>query len=469
MTSFISTRSNNPNNAEKLDFEDVMLRGLAPDGGLYIPEVWPTLNIDEWRDLVGKPYTDVAFAIVSRFTGTTIPHDELKSMINAAYSSFSHKAVTPLTQLDTRQWLLELYHGPTIAFKDVAMQLIAQLMDRALTKRGLRSTIVCATSGDTGGAAVEAFRTCERIDLFVLHPDERVSQVQRKQMTTSGSANVYNIAVKGNFDDCQNQVKAMFNNEGFRDTVALSGVNSINWARIMAQVVYYATSSLALGGPDKKCDFTVPTGNFGDIFAAFVAKKMGLPMGKLVVATNENDILQRALETGSYDMHEVIATTSPSMDIQISSNFERLLFEASGRDADQINHMMGSLKQSGQFNIPSDTLAVINQNFAAGRADEPSVAKTMKSALNQSAKLIDPHTSVALTVAQQHLGENNMVILSTAHPAKFPDAVKAATGIHPPLPVHLADLFDRTEKYDILEDDAAEIMNYIKTNSRVVD
>lgn len=469
MTLFISTRSADVNNAEKLNFEDVMLKGLAPDGGLYVPEIWPTLNTDEWRALVGKPYTEVAFAIVSRFTGDTIPHDELKEMIDAAYASFSHKAVTPLTQLDNKQWLLELYHGPTIAFKDVAMQLIAKLMDRALTNRGLRSTIVCATSGDTGGAAVEAFRTCERIDLFVLHPDERVSQVQRKQMTTSGSANVYNIAVKGNFDDCQNQVKAMFNNADFRDTVALSGVNSINWARIMAQVVYYVTSSLALGGPDKKCDFTVPTGNFGDIFAAYVAKKMGLPMGKLIVATNENDILQRALATGSYDMHQVVATTSPSMDIQISSNFERLLFEASGRDADQINHMMGSLKQSGQFDIPSQTLAAINADFAAGKADETSVAATMQSALNDSAKLIDPHTGVALSVAQQHLGAENMVILSTAHPAKFPDAVKAATGIHPALPNHLADLFERTEKYDILEDDATAIMNYIKTNSRVVD
>lgn len=464
MTLFISTRGNN----DKLNFEDVMLRGLAPDGGLYVPQTWPTLSLDEWRSLVGKPYTEVALAVISPFVGDCIPKDELKDMIEAAYASFSHKAITPLTQLDSNQWLLELYHGPTIAFKDVAMQLIAKLMDRALTKRDLRSTIVCATSGDTGGAAVEAFMTCDRIDLFVLHPDEKVSQVQRKQMTTSGSANVYNIAVKGNFDDCQNQVKAMFNNENFRDQVALSGVNSINWARIMAQVVYYVTSSLALGGPDRVCDFTVPTGNFGDIFAAYVAKKMGLPMGKLIVATNENDILQRALETGNYDMHKVIATTSPSMDIQISSNFERLLFETSGRDSDQINHMMGSLKQSEQFEIPAKTLATINQSFAAGRADENAVSAIMKSALSDSGKLIDPHTAVALSVAQQHLGDNPMVILSTAHPAKFPDAVKAATDIHPPLPAHLSDLFERAEKYDILNDDADEIMQYIKTHSRVV-
>lgn len=467
MTKFISTRSD-PNSCEKLTFEDVMLRGLAPDGGLYIPEVWPTLSSDQWRALVGKPYTEVAYAVVSPFVGDTIPAAELKSMINQAYASFSHKAVTPLTQLDTNQWLLELYHGPTIAFKDVAMQLIAKLMDRALTKRGLRSTIVCATSGDTGGAAVEAFKTCDRIDLFVLHPDERVSQVQRKQMTTSGSANIFNIAIKGNFDDCQNHVKAMFNNENFRDIVALSGVNSINWARIMAQVVYYVTASLALGGPDKKCDFTVPTGNFGDIFAGYVAQKMGLPMGKLIVATNENDILQRALKTGHYDMHKVVATTSPSMDIQISSNFERLLFETSQRNHTQINHMMDSLKQSDQFEIPAETLANINQSFAAGKADEKSVSNTMKTALNTSAKLIDPHTAVALSVAQQNLGAENMVILSTAHPAKFPDAVKAATGIHPALPEHLSDLFERTEKYDILENDIDSIMKYVKTHSRVV-
>ncbi|PCI89086.1 MAG: threonine synthase [Hyphomicrobiales bacterium] len=464
MTLFISTRGNN----DKLNFEDVMLRGLAPDGGLYVPETWPTLSQDEWRSLVGKPYTEVALAVISPFVGDCIPRAELKDMIEAAYASFSHKAVTPLTQLDVNQWLLELYHGPTIAFKDVAMQLIAKLMDRALTKRGLRSTIVCATSGDTGGAAVEAFMTCDRIDLFVLHPDERVSQVQRKQMTTSGSANVFNIAIKGNFDDCQNQVKAMFNNENFRDQVALSGVNSINWARIMAQVVYYVTASLSLGGPDKTCDFTVPTGNFGDIFAAYVAKKMGLPMGKLIVATNENDILQRALKTGKYDMHKVIATTSPSMDIQISSNFERLLFEASGRDSHQVNHMMASLKQSDQFEIPAKTLANINQSFAAGRADENAVSSIMKTALSDSAKLIDPHTAVALSVAQNHLSDNPMVILSTAHPAKFPDAVKAATGIHPPLPAHLSDLFERTEKYDILDNEADKIMQYIKTNSRVV-
>ena len=261
MTLFISTRGDK----EKLNFEDVMLKGLAADGGLYVPEVWPTFTKDEWRSLVGKPYVDVAEFVIAPFVGDTIPKAELKAMIVEAYASFSHKAVTPLTQLDNNQWLLELYHGPTIAFKDVAMQLIAKLMDRALTNRGQRSTIVCATSGDTGGAAVEAFMACERIDLFVLHPDERVSPVQRRQMTTSASSNVYNIAIKGNFDDCQNQVKAMFNDNAFRGEVALSGVNSINWARIMAQVVYYVTSSLALGGPDKICDYTVPTGNFGTV------------------------------------------------------------------------------------------------------------------------------------------------------------------------------------------------------------
>lgn len=469
MTLFISTRDETQN-LEKLNFEDVMLKGLAADGGLYVPDVWPTYSKEQWRSMVGKPYAEVALFVIAPFVGDCIPTDELKSMIDDAYANFSHKAVTPLTQLDTNQWLLELYHGPTIAFKDVAMQLIAKLMDRALTERGLRSTIVCATSGDTGGAAVEAFLSCERIDLFVLHPDERVSPVQRRQMTTSGSANVYNIAVKGNFDDCQNQVKAMFNNANFRDEVALSGVNSINWARIVAQVVYYVTSSLALGGPDKKCDFTVPTGNFGDIFAGYVASKMGLPMGKLIVATNENDILKRALTTGHYDMHQVVATTSPSMDIQISSNFERLLFEASGRNALQVNQMMNSLKQSDQFEIPSKTLATINESFATHKTSEDQVAAAMKNTLAQSAKLIDPHTAVAVHAAQQYIehniSQNNMVILSTADPAKFPDAVRNATNIHPNLPNHLSDLFERTEKYDILPDDNGQITQFIKTNSR---
>ena len=471
MTLFISTRDEN-SNPEKLNFEDVMLKGLAADGGLYVPDVWPTYSQDQWRSMVGKPYAEVALFVIAPFVGDCIPKAELKTMIDEAYASFSHKAVTPLTQLDTNQWLLELYHGPTIAFKDVAMQLIAKLMDRALTKRNLRSTIVCATSGDTGGAAVEAFLSCTRIDLFILHPDERVSPVQRRQMTTSGSANIYNIAVKGNFDDCQNQVKAMFNNPSFRAEVALSGVNSINWARIVAQVVYYVTASLALGGPDKKCDFTVPTGNFGDIFAGFVASKMGLPMGKLIIATNENDILKRALDTGHYDMHKVVATTSPSMDIQISSNFERLLFEASGRDAGQVNQMMNSLKQSDQFEIPSDTLKIINKGFATDKADENQVSAAMKNALQQNAKLIDPHTAVALHVAQQYSAAydipNNMVVLSTADPAKFPDAVKAATNIHPKLPNHLSDLFERTEKYDILPNDGNQITQYIKSNSRAV-
>ncbi len=463
MTLFISTRGDKT----ALNFEDVMLKGLADDGGLYVPQTYPNFSKDEWRKMVGKPYTEVAEFIISPFVGDCIPKAELKTIINEAYASFSHKAVTPLTQLDNKQWLLELYHGPTIAFKDVAMQLIAKLMDRALSKRNQRATIVCATSGDTGGAAIDAFMSCERIDLFVLHPDERVSPVQRRQMTTSGSENVYNIAIKGNFDDCQNQVKTMFNNKDFRTKVALSGVNSINWARIMAQVVYYATASLALGGPDKLCDFTVPTGNFGDIFAAFVAKKMGLPIGKLIIATNENDILARALETGNYDMTEVIATTSPSMDIQISSNFERLLFEASNRDSKQINQMMASLKQSQNFKIPEQTLANINKDFVAGKADEKAVNATMKAVLKDSAKLIDPHTAVAHYVAQNHLSDNNMVILSTAHPAKFPDAVKAATGIHPELPSHLSDLFERTERYDILNNDEAEIANYIKSHALI--
>jgi threonine synthase len=348
LTRYISTRGEAPT----LGFCDVMLTGLARDGGLYVPEVWPQLSHDTIAGFFGRPYWEVAVEVIRPFVAGEISDADLGRMANEAYATFRHPAVVPLDQVGPNQFVLELFHGPTLAFKDVAMQLISRLMDHVLAKRAQRTTIVVATSGDTGGAAVDAFAGLDNVDLIVLFPHGRISDVQRRMMTTSGAANVHALAIEGNFDDCQAIVKAMFNHHGFRDAVSLSGVNSINWARIVAQVVYYFTSAVALGAPARTVDFTVPTGNFGDIFAGYVAKKMGLPVRWLRIASNVNDILPRTLKTGIYEVREVHASASPSMDIQVSSNFERLLFEAGGRDADSVRRLMASLKQSGRFVLP---------------------------------------------------------------------------------------------------------------------
>ncbi len=454
---FVSTRQGAP----KLGFEDVIITGLAADGGLYVPEQWPTLNKDEWRALRGKSYADIALAVMWPFVEGAMPRETFKAMIQDAYGSFSHRAVTPLTQLDHNQWLLELYHGPTLAFKDVAMQLLARLMDWALERADKNASIVAATSGDTGGAAIEAFKNSTRAHVFVLHPHEKVSAVQRRQMTTTGSDRVANIALKGNFDDCQDLVKAMFADTSFRNAQNLAGVNSINWARIMAQTVYYAVAALALGGPDRPVSFTVPTGNFGDIFAGYVIKQMGLPIEQLVIATNSNDILDRTLKTGRYEVTGVEPTTSPSMDIQVSSNFERLLFDLTGRDGNAVTTMMSGLKQSGAFEIPTDALAKLRAGFTSGRTDEQTVAATIANTLKTSEKLIDPHTAVAYAVARTIKSDAPMVTLSTAHPAKFPDAVKQACGVYPDLPPHMADLFERTEVFDVVENDLDAVESYI--------
>ena len=342
---YVSTRGTAP----VLGFEDVMLTGLARDGGLYVPEAWPRLAPSQIAELSGLSYADVATRVMAPFVGPDIPEDEFHEIVTDAYATFSHSAVAPLVELAPNQWLLELFHGPTLAFKDIAMQLLARLMDRALTRRGAVATIVGATSGDTGGAAIEAFAGREAIEIFILHPYGRVSDVQRRQMTTSQASNVHNIAIEGTFDDCQALVKAMFNDLERRDRLALAGVNSINWARIMAQCVYYFTSAVALGGPERSISFCVPTGNFGDIFAGYVASRMGLPVERLVIATNTNDILARTLKTGRYEPKGVVATSSPSMDIQVSSNFERLIFEAAGRDADRVCGLMNGLAQDGGF------------------------------------------------------------------------------------------------------------------------
>lgn len=454
---YISTRGSAP----ELGFEEVIITGLARDGGLYVPAEWPKFSSDEWAALKGKSYVDVATTVMAPFVGNEIDEKTFRQMVTDAYATFAHRAVTPLSQLDANRWLLELYHGPTLAFKDVAMQLLARLMDWALERSGKTATIVAATSGDTGGAAIEAFKYSSRTRVFVLHPHQKVSEVQRRQMTTTGSDRVFNIALEGNFDDCQNLVKAMFAHENFRAEQNLAGVNSINWARIMAQTVYYVTAALSLGSPHTPVSFTVPTGNFGDIFAGYVVRQMGLPIKDLIIATNENDILARALKTGRYETRGVTATTSPSMDIQVSSNFERLLFEASDRSSDAVNAMMARLGQSGVFDIPQDALNQIRSVFKAARASEQTVAQTIAATREQSAKLIDPHTAVACAIAEQFQSKAPMVALSTAHPAKFPDAVEAASGEHPPLPPHLADLYERPEEFTVLPNDLAAVEGFI--------
>jgi threonine synthase len=461
---YVSTRGEAP----PLGFMDVTLAGLARDGGLYVPESWPRLSGEIIAGFAGKPYAEVAVEVMRPFVGNTISEMELSRLARESYGTFRHPAVVPIAQFGAGTFLLELFHGPTLAFKDVAMQLLARLMDHALSARGERATIVVATSGDTGGAAVEAFRGRERADLFVLFPQGRVSDVQRRMMTTANDNNVHALAVEGTFDDCQALVKGLFNHHAFRDRVRLSGVNSINWARIVAQVVYYFTAAATLGAPHREVSFTVPTGNFGDIFAGYVAARMGLPIDRLVIATNVNDILARTLATGTYDLREVVATSSPSMDIQVSSNFERLLFEATGRDAAAVRAMMASLAQSGRFSLSSEALSRIRALFNADRADEEETAATIRTTLRETSRLVDPHTAVGLAVAEKETRDPAvpMIVLGTAHPAKFPEAVEAACGVRPGLPDWLSDLPERTERATAMPVDQAAIEKFILAASR---
>jgi threonine synthase len=461
---YVSTRGEAP----PLGFMDVTLAGLARDGGLYVPEIWPRLPGEMIASFAGRPYAEVAVEVIRPFVGDTISEADLSRLAREAYGTFRHPAVVPVAQFGPNTFLLELFHGPTLAFKDVAMQLLARLMDHALAARGERTTVVVATSGDTGGAAVEAFRGRARADLFVLFPRGRVSDVQRRMMTTANDNNVHALAVEGTFDDCQALVKGLFNHHAFRDRVRLSGVNSINWARIVAQVVYYFTAAATLGAPHRKVSFTVPTGNFGDIFAGYVAERMGLPVDRLVIATNVNDILARTIATGTYDVREVVATSSPSMDIQVSSNFERLLFEATGRDAAEVRAQMASLAQSRRFSLSSQALSRIRALFNAGRADEEETAATIRTTLRETSRLVDPHTAVALAVAEKETRDPAvpMIVLGTAHPAKFPDAVKAACGVRPGLPDWLSGLPERTERATPMAVDQGAIEKFILAASR---
>jgi threonine synthase len=461
---YVSTRGEAP----PLGFLDVTLAGLARDGGLYVPESWPVLTEATIAGFAGRSYAEVAVEVIRPFAGDAVAEHELSRIAHEAYDTFRHPAIAPLSQIDANSFLLELFHGPTLAFKDLAMQFLARLMDYALEQRGERATIVVATSGDTGGAAVEAFRGRARIDLVVLFPEGRISEVQRRMMTTVADDNVHAVAVEGNFDDCQALVKAMFGHHAFADRVGLAGVNSINWARIAAQAVYYFTAAVALGAPHRKVAFTVPTGNFGDVFAGFVAKRMGLPVDRLVVATNTNDILARTLATGSYEPREVVATSSPSMDIQVSSNFERLLFEAYGRDSQAVRALMRSLAQSRRFSVAPQALSAIRAEFSADRAGEDEVAAVIRTVLRESGRLVDPHTAVGIAVAEKEPRDPAlpMVILSTAHAAKFPGAVEAACGVRPALPDWLGDLSRRAESITHLTADQSQIERCVLAASR---
>ena len=461
---YVSTRGEAPT----LGFAEAMLAGLARDGGLYVPTAWPRFDAETISGFAGRPYAEVAVEVIRPFVGDAIPESDLARMTREAYGRFRHPAVAPLVQFGMSDFILELFHGPTLAFKDLAMQLLSRLMDEALTARGERTTIVVATSGDTGGAAVEAFRGRARVDLFVLFPHGRISDVQRRMMTTVADDNVHTLAIEGTFDDCQAMVKGMFNHQAFRDQVRLSGVNSINWARIVAQVVYYFTAAVALGSPRRKIAFTVPTGNFGDVYAGYVALCMGLPIDRLTVATNVNDILARTIATGAYELRDVVPTSSPSMDIQVASNFERLVFDIYRRDGRVVRALMASLAQSRRLALSASALSALRAVFSADRADEDETAATIRTMLRETEQLIDPHTAVGIAVAEKEIRDQSipMIVLGTAHPAKFPDAVEAASGVRPQLPEWLADVDRRPERVIRLPVDQTAIEHHIVSASR---
>ena len=455
---YISTRGAAP----VLEFEATMLTGLARDGGLYLPEHVPPMTQAEIAALAGLSYEEQAYLVMRPFIGDTFSDAEFRDLIARAYAGFGQPARAPLKQLGPNHFLLELFHGPTLAFKDFAMQLIGQLFQAALARSGERVTIVGATSGDTGSAAIEAFRGLANVDVFILFPYGRVSDVQRRQMTTPDDANVHALAIDGDFDTCQALVKDMFNDFDFRDGVRLAGVNSINWARVLAQVVYYFSAAVSLGAPHRPVSFTVPTGNFGDIFAGYIARAMGLPIEKLIVATNHNDILHRALSSGGYVTDGVKPSISPSMDIQVSSNFERALFDAYGRDGAAVAQLMDELKATGGFHISQGALEFLREAFASGRASEEDTTATITRIAQQTGEVLCPHSAVGVHVAEQSLSATPMITLATAHPAKFPDAVEAATGQRPALPARMADLFDRPERVTRLPNDLGAVQALIR-------
>ena len=449
---YVSTRGT----ASVLGFEDVLLAGLARDGGLYVPEEWPRLSAGDFKALAPLSYPALAARIMAPFTAGCLDEDALATLCADAYADFGHPAVAPLKQLDDGLWMMELFHGPTLAFKDYALQIVGRLFDHVLGKRGRRMTVLGATSGDTGSAAIEALRGRDAVDVFILHPEGRVSEVQRRQMTTVDAPNIHNIAVEGTFDDCQDLVKALFNDHAFRDEVGLGAVNSINWARVLGQIVYYVRAALALGAPDRDVAFAVPTGNFGNIFAGYGAREMGLPIPRLICASNRNDILARFLEGGSLEARAVEPSLSPSMDIQISSNFERLLFDAYDRDGQALDADMTAFRRDGRLSVERSRWHRIRELFAGFRLDDAGTRAEIARLYAETGELVDPHSAIGIAAARA--GTEGLacpvVCLATAHPAKFPDAVEKATGRRPALPGRLADLYDRPERVERLANDA---------------
>lgn len=457
---YVSTRGKAP----ALSFDDVLLAGLARDGGLYLPESWPQFSADEIRAMRGLSYADMAIKVMYPFVEGDIPADDFAELVHDAYKDFSHPAVAPLKQLDQDQWVMELFHGPTLAFKDYALQMLGRLFDYVLKKRGEKVTIVGATSGDTGSAAIEACRDRECIDIFIMHPKGRVSDVQRCQMTTVLSPNVYNIAVEGTFDDCQDAVKAMFNDMDFRDKLNLSAVNSINWARIMAQIAYYFWAAVQLGAPDRSMRFSVPTGNFGNVFAGYCAKQMGLPIDGFIIGSNRNDILTRYFQTGVMKMETVEPSLSPSMDIQISSNFERLLAQHYDKDGSALTQALAEFRDTGVVDFGKERWDAMCKDFSAQRLSDEETKTAIQDFYQRTGELMDPHSVIGCATARDADVKPGVVTvtLATAHPAKFPAAVEEASGVYPDLPSHMSDLFDREERFTVLDNDLATIQSYIE-------
>jgi len=458
---YISTRGKAPT----LGFEEVVLAGLASDGGLYVPETIPSFSLPEIAAMAELDYRTLAHTIMRPYVADALNDAELKSLIDASYDSFRHEAIAPLKQIGTNEWVLELFHGPTLAFKDFALQFLGRMVDHLLIRRNENVVVLGATSGDTGSAALAGCMGRARMQSFILFPHGRVSDVQRRQMTTLTDANIHTIALEGTFDDCQDIVKTLFADADFRSQHHLVAVNSINWARILAQIVYYFYAALRLGAPSKAISFCVPTGNFGDIFAGYMAYRMGLPIHRLIIATNRNDILDRCVKTGTYGMHGVTPTLSPSMDIQISSNFERLLFDLHGRDAELLAGMMQRFREEKSLTLSPVAWSDLKRLFDSASVDDASTSETVRTVYHSTGELLDPHTAVGVCAARrcESAGEVPMVTLATAHPAKFPDAVKTASGIHPPLPEHLSDLFERKERFSVVANDIAAIKTFIET------
>ena len=463
MIKYISTRGESGH----LSFEQAVMNGLAGDGGLYIADNIPTFSSQEIAEMSNLSYCELALKIMQPFVGDSISEQDLTEIINNSYKDFRHNAIAPLKQLGHNEFLLELFHGPTLAFKDFALQFLGNILEYFLQKSNDKLTVIGATSGDTGSAAIEGCKGKNNMQIFILHPKGRVSDVQRRQMTTVCDQNVHNLAIEGTFDDCQDIVKALFSDIEFKEKQKLTAVNSINWARILAQVVYYFYAATALGSPAKKISFCVPTGNFGDIYAGYIASKMGLPIDKLIIATNSNDILARCLKTGIYDMQAVNPTISPSMDIQISSNFERLLFDLYEKNSLEIKNIMLELRKTGQMQLSQEALEKLRDKFSAGSADDELTKTTISQIYDKTGELLDPHTAVGVAVARLNHDYKNspVVILATAHPAKFPDAVKSASGVYPNLPEYLSHIMTKPERLSEIKNNITDVKDFIIKNS----